>query len=688
MRRLFSTKRSPAPSRRRAAARSQRRSLEQLENRVVLSADPVFSFISTPSEAQEGASFFSVYEFSDTFEGAEDYSYSVDWGDGVVDNGTQAGGDISVNYGTSGGADTTGSFNLLHEFADDGVYNASFTITDSSGAFSTELLEITVTNDVPDIRLIGGDVAEGETFELIMVNRDSGDFDAVTEWTIDWGDGQVETIYNPVPVNQDTGLNTRAYLATHDYADGENEYLIEVLFSDEDGDYDEQTLIDAGKIFTDFTFETVVENVEPELEIAALEEEALEGSPFVLELSSEDPGDDTISEWVIDWGDGVIETVLGDPSSVSHAYADDGEYEISASATDEDDTYDVFDTVTAVILNADPVLVTVGSSASEIGGAAAGETVTLSGTYSDPGVLDTHEITVDWGDGTAPETVAVSGGVFSLDHVYAEAGFYDVNVTLVDDDGGEDSAVANNAITGIALRDGALQIIGTGGNDFAKVYQHWCYSDTVKVFAHFAGVGYEYEYFDIADVDSIEMYLGGGDDIGYVSSRLSIDAKIDGGSGDDLLIGGSGDDILLGGDGYDTMGGGHGRDLLIGGNDGDVIFGESGEDILISGTTAFDNDSAALDSIMSEWTSSRSYNDRVDNLLGLGVGAAWDARLNDEVFLIANGEDATVFDDESTDWLVGGRGKDLYFDGDDDISFARWGEVVEDIEAEGELEEC
>ena len=61
-------------------------------------------------------------------------------------------------------------------------------------------------------------------------------------------------------------------------------------------------------------------------------------------------------------------------------------------------------------------------------------------TFTDPGVADTFTATVDWGDGTATESLAVTfaGGAGSLDgsHVYADNGLYTVTITLTDDDTG------------------------------------------------------------------------------------------------------------------------------------------------------------------------------------------------------------------------------------------------------------
>ena len=118
---------------------------------------------------------------------------------------------------------------------------------------------------------------------------------------------------------------------------------------------------------------------------------------------------------------------------------------------------------------------------------------------------------------------------------------------------------------------------------------------------------------------------------------------------------------MLGGDGCDLLIGRQGNDLLIGGKGTDLVIGESGSDILIAGTTLFDNDLEALDLIMAEWTSSHSYEQRVANLTEMGLNPGAIDRLNGDIFLIADGENATVFDDGVADFLVGGGGRDLFF---------------------------
>lgn len=72
---------------------------------------------------------------------------------------------------------------------------------------------------------------------------------------------------------------------------------------------------------------------------------------------------------------------------------------------------------------------------------AAGVPVELTARFTDPGIGDTHDAVIDWGDGTvepAATTESVDGKGSALvigSHVYAEAGLYTVNVTVTDDDG-------------------------------------------------------------------------------------------------------------------------------------------------------------------------------------------------------------------------------------------------------------
>jgi VCBS repeat-containing protein len=86
------------------------------------------------------------------------------------------------------------------------------------------------------------------------------------------------------------------------------------------------------------SFDISVRNVAPTLTITGAAD-VTRGQPYTLDLSASDPGHDTISGWIINWGDGAIENFAGNPPSVSHTYSSAGSVTLSASAADEDGSY-------------------------------------------------------------------------------------------------------------------------------------------------------------------------------------------------------------------------------------------------------------------------------------------------------------------------------------------------------------
>ncbi len=74
----------------------------------------------------------------------------------------------------------------------------------------------------------------------------------------------------------------------------------------------------------------------------------------------------------------------------------------------------------------------------------AGVAAALNGVFTDPGVLDTFTLVVDWGDG-ARQTNNLSAGsrAFNLSHTFAASGGYTVTATLTDDDTGTTTQTVN-----------------------------------------------------------------------------------------------------------------------------------------------------------------------------------------------------------------------------------------------------
>ena len=88
------------------------------------------------------------------------------------------------------------------------------------------------------------------------------------------------------------------------------------------------------------------------------------------------------------------------------------------------------------MLNVAPSVTAVGDAIDE------GGTATVSATFVDPGILDTHTATIDWDDGTAPVAVTVAQLALGVDHVYGDNGVYSVLITVTDDDGGAGDDIA------------------------------------------------------------------------------------------------------------------------------------------------------------------------------------------------------------------------------------------------------
>jgi len=91
-----------------------------------------------------------------------------------------------------------------------------------------------------------------------------------------------------------------------------------------------------------------VNNVAPTLNLSGGGSVA-EGALYTLAITHSDPGDDTIANYSIDWGDGGAATTLTAAElaalsgSVTHSYADGAAAgtarTITVSATDEDGTW-------------------------------------------------------------------------------------------------------------------------------------------------------------------------------------------------------------------------------------------------------------------------------------------------------------------------------------------------------------
>jgi len=326
---------------------------------------------------------------------------SSDPGDDVITQWTIDWGD-----GTAPEVITGNPFSTDHVYATAGDFAISATATDEDGIFAANALSASV---APIITISGA--AQGDEGSIYTLNLSAAGI-TPTEWRIDWGDGtSLETIAgNPPSVTRVLldGTQSVTVVATAVSglgAFGSNALAVEVL------------------------------NVAPMLTIRGAPATD-EGSVYTLGLSAVDPGADTIAQWLVDWDDGTVQTVPGNPSSVTHVYPNGpAAYAITATATDEDGTYasnSLGVTVSNVAPTADaggPYTVDEGSEV----------TLDASGSYDPGNDIVLYEWNLD-GDGQYDDAVGVTS-TFST----TVDGAYTVQVRITDDDG--DSATASAIVT-------------------------------------------------------------------------------------------------------------------------------------------------------------------------------------------------------------------------------------------------
>ena len=182
-----------------------------------------------------------------------------------------------------------------------------------------------------------------------------------------------------------------------------------------------------------------------------------EGSDVILDgTGSSDPDGDPLTYlWVPD-------THLDDPTVATPTYSgvDDTVDVLTLTVTDPGGLSDS-DDASVTVNNVIPTVTAVGDGIDE------GGTATVTATFTDPGVLDTHTASIDWGDGGPVEPVAVvqgaGSGSLGADHVYGDNGTYTVAVTVTDDDGGVDVDTVDVIVSNL---DPAVTIDPTGTVSF------------------------------------------------------------------------------------------------------------------------------------------------------------------------------------------------------------------------------
>ncbi|WMW25159.1 PKD domain-containing protein [Methanolobus sediminis] len=257
-------------------------------------------------------------------------------------------------------------------------------------------------------------VNEGDTVSFSGTYTAAGSEDTHTiEW--DFGDGATES---------------GTLESTHTYADN-GYYTVTLTITDGDG-----------RVGTDI-LEVTVNNVAPTVTIS--DDEINENENATINGAITDSGINDSFELTFIWGDDISETVSYPAGttefSKSHQYLDDDpsgtsfdDYTVVVTVFDDDGGVGTASSVVTV-KNVEPEIVSLSSPVDPI---AVNEPVAISSDFTDVGTLDTHYITIDWGDNSVDTRELSSVLSISADqtsHSYTDAGVYKITLTVTDDDG-------------------------------------------------------------------------------------------------------------------------------------------------------------------------------------------------------------------------------------------------------------
>ena len=409
-----------------------------------LSAAPVFSvsLLLEPDEVLEGNFLRAVIEVTDTQ--PQPHFVQVNWG----------GGEPLLNFVLPTNSER---IVLLYNYADDNPtatpqddYTVTVTVTNFFGETLAASDQIVVRNVPPEFSAleVTPPPAPGDPVTLSGTYTDVGRRDT-HQLDIDWN--------NDGTFDQTVAVAGGSFSVTRQIAEGDLTDIT-VRLRDDDGGQVTQTI------------DVVEENTAPEFGTLAITSPIDEHGFATLTGTYSDVDAGDTHELDIDWdGDGTFDqtvAVTGGAFSVSRQYLDDDPTGTPSDTVQvnvrlrDNEGGEATDAVSLVVNNVAPTF----DSLAFNGVVDENGTATLSGTYSDVGTRDTHTLEIDWdGDGTYDQTVAVTGGAFSVSRQFLDddptgtpSDTFDVNVRLRDDDGGQATASVPLTIRNVAPEFGLI----------------------------------------------------------------------------------------------------------------------------------------------------------------------------------------------------------------------------------------
>ncbi|HNB50680.1 MAG TPA: PKD domain-containing protein, partial [Anaerolineales bacterium] len=288
---------------------------------------------------------------------------------------------------------------------------------------STDILQ----NGAPTLSelAITSPINENDFATLTGQFTDPDQADSFEVW-VDWGNGVTQTL--TLPAGSTTFSLTQQYLDDDPTQTSSDPYTVAIALTDS-----------AAHTVTG-TVGLTVNNVAPWLNMSFPDLDVDENTPLTVIGNITDPGTADTFTFIADWADGSVTTTTLPAGTtvftVTHLYLDD-----DPTGTPEDAYFPTFtlwddDLGEDSLIPEMPVTIhnlapTADAGADQTGNDAL--PVSFSGTFTDPGPLDTHAILWSFGDGLT------ATGTLTPTHTFPGVGTYTVTLTVTDDDTGTDS---------------------------------------------------------------------------------------------------------------------------------------------------------------------------------------------------------------------------------------------------------
>ncbi len=330
-------------------------------------------------------------------------------------------------------------FTSQHVYTDDrpsgtaqDVYIIAVIVSDrDDNAIGSASISVTIENEAPVLKtleLVPTSGFEGGTASLVGTFEDIGvDFHSLQ---IDWGDGSIVQTVN-------LGVGVRSFNIPHTFLNNSDSVIV-TLRDD-----------DLGQITQNIPVS--IENQKPTAVILG-PGSGIEGSQLTFSAVASDAGllDVLSKSWLVSRDGEAIFSAVGD--QLHFTPGNNGTYNIELTVRDSDGAAVVTSRAVS-IANASPnipyeSLVFTEPEGNQIAQVSENKAYILSGSLVDPGIEDSHTITIRWGDGSADLVVSLAPGVtdWTASHIFPDdnppgtsVDSYQIRVTVDDLNGGVSS---------------------------------------------------------------------------------------------------------------------------------------------------------------------------------------------------------------------------------------------------------